>query len=108
MQAIEGKHVQRAKGKLVVELDNELRELSVLVSASALEFKGENLAIVIVKDISDIVELQGLLPICSSCKKIYTEEGYWEGLEKYIEAHSEVEFTHDICTQCIKKLYLKK
>ncbi|MDD3654822.1 MAG: hypothetical protein PHO01_11720 [Desulfotomaculaceae bacterium] len=107
MQAIEGKHIKRAKGKLVVELDHELRELSVLVSASTLEYKGENLAIVIVEDISDIVELQGLLPICSSCKKIYTEEGYWKRIEEYIEAHSEVAFTHDICPQCIEKLYKK-
>ncbi|MGI6685307.1 MAG: histidine kinase [Bacillota bacterium] len=103
--AIQGNHIKRAKGKLVVELDNELMELHLLVSASPLKYNNEQFAIVILEDISNIVELQGLLPICCNCKKIYTEEGYWERLEKYIEQHSEAEFTHDICPQCIQQLY---
>lgn len=49
--------------------------------------------------------LQGLLPICASCKKIRNDEGYWERLETYIEDHSEADFTHGICPECVKKLY---
>jgi len=49
--------------------------------------------------------LQGLLPICSACKKIRDDQGYWQQIETYIRTHSEAEFTHSICPDCLKKLY---
>ncbi len=49
--------------------------------------------------------LQGLLPICASCKKIRDDKGYWNQIESYIHDHSEAEFSHGICPECIKKLY---
>ncbi|MBF0118246.1 MAG: response regulator [Desulfobacterales bacterium] len=49
--------------------------------------------------------LQGLLPICSNCKKIKSDTGSWERVETYISKHSEAEFTHSICPDCSKKLY---
>jgi len=53
----------------------------------------------------NIKRLQGMLPICASCKKIRDDKGYWNQLEAYIEEHSEAEFTHGICPDCTKKLY---
>ena len=55
--------------------------------------------------LSQIKALSGLLPICSSCKKIRNDKGYWEQIETYIRSHSEVEFSHGICPECAKKLY---
>ncbi len=49
--------------------------------------------------------LNGLLPICSSCKKIRDDQGYWQQIERYISKHSEVEFSHGICPECMKELY---
>jgi len=49
--------------------------------------------------------LSGLLPICSSCKKIRDDKGYWNQIEGYIRDHSEAEFTHSICPECAKRLY---
>jgi len=49
--------------------------------------------------------LSGLLPICSCCKKIRDDQGYWNQVETYISAHSEVIFTHGLCPECIAKLY---
>jgi len=49
--------------------------------------------------------LGGLLPICSNCKKIRDDKGYWDQLEGYIQTHSEAQFTHGICPDCAKKLY---
>lgn len=53
----------------------------------------------------NIKTLGGLIPICSSCKKIRDDQGYWNKLESYISKHSDAEFTHSICTECAKKLY---
>jgi len=49
--------------------------------------------------------LSGLLPICSSCKKIRDDRGYWNQIETYIRQRSEADFTHGICPKCAKKLY---
>lgn len=49
--------------------------------------------------------LSGLLPICSACKKIRDDSGYWNQIENYIRDHSEAEFSHSICPECAKKLY---
>ncbi len=49
--------------------------------------------------------LSGLLPICANCKKIRNDEGYWKQIEIYVREHSEAEFSHSICPDCIKELY---
>jgi branched-subunit amino acid transport protein AzlD len=49
--------------------------------------------------------LSGLLPICASCKKIRNEAGSWEQFETYIRDHSQAEFTHGLCEDCIARLY---
>ena len=49
--------------------------------------------------------LRGLLPICSQCKKVRDDEGYWEELETYITDHSEAHFSHGICAECAEEVY---
>lgn len=49
--------------------------------------------------------LSGFLPICASCKRIRDDSGYWQRIEKYIEEHSDAEFSHGICPECARKLY---
>jgi len=64
------------------------------------------LSIKIIRDnLKEIKILQGLLPICSSCKKIRDDEGYWNQIESYLRAHSEAQFTHGICPDCFKEHY---
>jgi ABC-type amino acid transport substrate-binding protein len=55
--------------------------------------------------LADIKQLSGLLPICASCKKIRDDQGYWRQVEEYISVHSEAEFSHSVCPDCMKKLY---
>lgn len=49
--------------------------------------------------------LEGILPICASCKRIRNEKGEYEQIEKYITERSEASFSHGICQECSKKLY---
>ena len=57
------------------------------------------------KALAEIKTLGGLLPICSFCKKIRDDKGYWSRLEEYIQTHSQAEFSHGICPDCLKKHY---
>jgi CheY-like chemotaxis protein len=50
--------------------------------------------------LSRVKQLQGLLPICSYCKKIRDDRNYWEQVESYIARHSEAQFSHGICPDC--------
>ncbi|MCJ7616337.1 MAG: response regulator, partial [Desulfobacterales bacterium] len=57
------------------------------------------------KSLAEIKTLRGILPICANCKKIRDDKGYWNQIESYIYEHSEAEFSHGICPECMKKLY---
>ena len=54
---------------------------------------------------ANIKVLGGLIPICSNCKKIRNDKGYWDLLEGYIQQHSEAKFSHGICPDCANLLY---
>lgn len=100
--------------------------VSVEISGRSAIINGQQVIISIFKDISErkkadeekaklILELEralaevkrlsGLLPICSYCKKIRSDKGYWTILEEYIQNHSEAEFSHAICPDCVESLY---
>jgi PAS domain S-box-containing protein len=55
--------------------------------------------------LDNIKTLQGLIPICSNCKKIRDDQGFWNQVERYISKHTDATFTHGICPDCAKKLY---
>ena len=55
--------------------------------------------------LATVKRLSGLLPMCSSCKRIRDDRGYWTEVEQYIDEHSEAAFTHSICPECTRKLY---
>ena len=54
-----------------------------------------------------IKSLKGLIPICAKCKKVRDDDGYWHQIEQYISEHSEADFTHGFCPECLQKLYPK-
>ena len=56
----------------------------------------------------DIKTLRGIVPICMHCHKIRTDDQAWERIEKYVTDHSEAEFSHGICPECMKKYYSKE
>lgn len=53
---------------------------------------------------SEVRQLQGFLPICAYCKKIRTDDDYWEQVEKYISKRSNIQFSHGICPECYTKI----
>ncbi len=53
--------------------------------------------------LSEIKTLRGILPVCSYCKKVRTDDGYWEQVDVYIHKHSEADISHGICQDCMKE-----
>ena len=97
-----------------------------LTATTAQETDGESIFRVVMSDITDrkrsekerelliseltdamiqVKKLSGLLPICSYCKKVRDDKGYWNQIEAYIQDHSEAQFSHSICKECADKYY---
>ena len=55
--------------------------------------------------LAEVKTLRGILPICSFCKKIRDDKGYWEQVDVYIGEHSNVDISHSICPECMEKHY---
>ena len=96
------------------------------VSSSLFEIKGKKVIQGIVRDITDrkqgeeereiliqhlkealkeITTLRGILPICSFCKKIRDDKGYWEKVDVYIQKHTQADISHGVCPECLKEHY---
>jgi len=110
--------LMRKDGKLLHSLENEVliyndkKELLAAVSVTQdismnkqKEKEKESLITELQGSLKKVKLLSGLLPICSSCKKIRDDKGYWNQIDSYVREHSEAEFSHSICPDCAKKLY---
>ncbi len=87
---------------------NRTLELRVAERTRELTVKNEerkDLITRLEKTLAEVKLLSGLLPICSSCKKIRDDDGYWKQIETYISTHSEAQFSHSLCPQCLHHLY---
>ncbi len=78
--------------------------LTVFSLVNSLEKKNAKLEAAL----EEVKKLRGLLPICSSCKNIRDDKGYWNTLESYIEDHSEASFSHGMCPVCSDEMYGKE
>ncbi|HUH65224.1 MAG TPA: response regulator [Syntrophales bacterium] len=78
--------------KYAIERFNNLREKERLIKE-------------LTEALENVKTLSGLLPICSNCKNIRNDDGYWIQVESFLKSHSSLNFTHSICPSCVDKLY---
>lgn len=85
------------------QLQEENRRLEELVALRTEELRRSNAEL---NDaLAKVKTLKGILPICSHCKKIRDDEGYWRQIEQYIGQYTDAFFSHSICPDCMKKYY---
>ncbi len=65
----------------------------------------EKLIVELQAALAKVKTLSGFIPICASCKKIRDDKGFWNQIEAYLSAHSDLEFSHSVCPECAQKLY---
>jgi DNA-binding NtrC family response regulator len=92
-------------GKLVPAVQRALREAEERRKRQQAEAERERLIEELTAALAKVKTLTGLLPICSSCKNIRDDNGYWNRLEVYLQQHSEAKLTHGICPDCAHRLY---
>ena len=89
------------EGKIVATV-NAFRDIS---RQKELEQDRDQLILAYRDALERVKTLKGFIPICSSCKKIRNDSGFWSQIEAYISEHSDAEFSHGICPECAQKLY---
>jgi PAS domain S-box-containing protein len=119
----------KEKGELIFEAETMNKDGSstpVEVHARRIEVNGEQVVMSIARDISvrreyensrdklvkelqtaliRIKTLKGLIPICSHCKKIRNDQGYWQQVEEFIKEHTDADFSYGLCDACARELY---
>jgi len=99
----EGPRTEPASAEDLARLVHELQVHQIELELQNEELQRTNDALAAA--LEQVRLLSGWLPICCSCKKIRDLQGAWQPLEGYIEGHSEAEFTHSICPECVHTLY---
>lgn len=106
--AFSGKAIRRARTDISIRMHDKSLTVPALISASPFSMEGRLYTLLVVEDISELVELRALLTLCSSCKKVLGEDGQWENLQSYMKKHiPESNLSHGLCPDCAKKLYPK-
>jgi DNA-binding NtrC family response regulator len=82
-----------------------LREWTLLTERREAVAAQKQLITELEEALSKVKTLSGLLPICSGCNKIRDDHGYWSQVEGYIQEHTDAQFTHGLCPDCIRKYF---
>ena len=101
-EAFQGNRVVRRRARLEIIRNGNKLEIYALITASPFRYMERSLALLVIEDISEIAELQRLIPICSICKKVRDDKESWFRLESYFKEHWDVDFSHGICPECYK------
>lgn len=104
--AVRGTEVKRERTMMQLRIGNEIKEVPFLVTTAPLAYEGGRFTLLILEEISELLQLRGLLPICAWCKKIRNDDNYWLSIEDYFGTHLDIDFSHGICEDCYNKMYL--
>ncbi len=100
--AFQGDQVICRRHKLELIRDGNVLEIYALITASPIFFYGQKWVLLVIEDISELVELKRILPICAKCKKVRNDENYWVLVESYFKKHLDMDFSHGLCPDCYK------
>lgn len=102
-EAFSGNRIVHRRAKLEIIHEDKKTELYALINASPFYFDEKQLVLLIIEDISEIAELNRMIPICSVCKKVRNDENTWHLIESYFKDHWDLEFSHGFCPECYEK-----
>ena len=93
---------EREEARLRRTQQNLEREIKERIS---IEKQRDRSIVELTQALAEVRSLRGILPLCSFCKKIRDDKGYWEQVDVYIHKHSQADISHSICPQCMKQHY---
>ena len=104
-EACAGNTVVKRRADLLIQKENDKSDIVFSVSASPLKHDEKTLSVFSMEDITEIVLMQKLIPICSHCKSVRNDNEYWETIEQFLNRKNGFNFSHGICPDCVEKFY---
>jgi len=104
-EAIGGNQIYRMRTMVRLKRRKKTIDIPLLITTAPFQDEDKRLCLLMIEDISELIQLRNLIPICMKCKKIRDESGYWESVEDYISDHIiDLEFSHGYCPACGEKM----
>ncbi len=102
-QALSGAPVHRMRHRLV-QRDNA-PAVDLLVTSAPIRHGGAELVLVTLEDITELLALRRILPICAHCHKVRDDAEYWQNVEAYCRRQLGIDFSHGVCPECLSHFY---
>ncbi len=89
-----------------VDIDRFLDRIRIVVDKNTrIQDENNQLIMELKEALNNVKELKGLLPVCSSCRKVRDDDGYWANLDEYITRYTDTSISHSLCPDCLQELY---
>lgn len=104
-RAFAGQRTIRQRTRLESMRKGESLHMYFSITTSPFQYESELYVLLILEDISELVELKSIMPICAHCKKIRDDQDFWDSVEGYMKKHHDLDFSHGVCPECMESLY---
>lgn len=97
--------VSKHNAKLELRSKEGVKKVHMAITASPFEYGGKRYALLQFENITELIKLRQIIPVCSVCKKVRDDAEYWQQIESYFRDSLDVDFSHGICPDCVKEHY---
>ena len=104
-ESVRGHRVVRKRARMELLREGRTLQIFLLVTTTPFLYKDKSLVLLILEDISELMALKSILPICAKCKSIRDDQEYWQCVEEYFKRHLDLDFSHGLCPKCVMELY---
>ena len=101
--ACKGEKVSRKRTRIEIGNDGNTTEIFAVISASPIELDDNKFVLLMIEDISELVAIQDIVPICMVCKKVRSVDTFWTALESYFKNNWGIDFSHGYCPECAEE-----
>ncbi len=104
-QAYEGKRVCRVAKRMQRSVNGQTTEVNLAVTTAPIDYGGESLVLLVLEDVTELMSLRRIVPVCAGCRKIRDDQQYWQHVDLYFKRHLDIDVTHGICPECEARFY---
>ena len=98
--ALRGDKVYRKRAKIELDRQGSTAEIFAVITASPFVLDGKKLILLLIEDISELIAIQDIVPICMKCKKVQSVDEFWTAIELYFKKNWGIDFSHGYCPEC--------
>ncbi len=103
--SFDGKHVYRKSETMQLVANGQTANVHLLVTTAPIEFNNQHFVLLVLEDVSELMSLRRIVPMCAGCRKVRDDQEYWQQVDLYFKRHLNIDVSHGICPDCAARLY---